>query len=38
VAFGLERAKVMLFVRVVGMTKVVEYGDSLDDAGGSLFT
>jgi hypothetical protein len=38
VAFSLERPKVMLFVRVVGMTKVVEYGDSLDDAGGSLFT
>src|SRR3984957_4210235 len=37
VAFSLERAKVMLFVRIVRVTKVVEYGDGLDDACRSLF-
>ena len=37
VAFGLERAKVMLFVGVVRVTKVVETGDGLDDARGGLF-
>jgi hypothetical protein len=31
--FGFEGPKVMLFVRVVGMTKVVKDGDGLDDAG-----
>src|SRR5262245_47889650 len=30
-ALRIERAKVVLFVRVVGMAKVVEYGDGLDD-------
>src|ERR1700722_19371799 len=38
VAFGLERAKVMLFVRVVRMTKVVKDGDGFDDARRGLFT
>jgi hypothetical protein len=37
VPFGLERAKVMLFVRVVGMAKVVEYGNGLDNAGRGFF-
>jgi hypothetical protein len=32
VAVGLERAKVVLFMRVVGVAKVVEHGDRLDDA------
>jgi hypothetical protein len=32
-AIGVERAKVVLFVRVVGVTKVIEHGDGLDDPG-----
>jgi hypothetical protein len=35
-AFSLERAKVMLFMRVVGMAEIVEHGDGLDDAGHGL--
>jgi hypothetical protein len=35
-ALGLERAKVMLFVRVVGVAKVVKHRDGLDDAGHGL--
>src|SRR5262245_14733860 len=31
-AIGFERAKVVLFVRIVGVAKVVEHGDGLDDA------
>src|SRR5258707_2949683 len=31
-AFGLERPKVMFFVRVVGVTKIVKQRDRLDDA------
>src|SRR5436190_1406024 len=37
VAVGLERAKVVLFMGVVGVTKVVEHGDGLDDALDGLF-
>jgi len=33
VAVGIERAKVVLFVRVVGVTKVVKHRDGLDDPG-----
>src|ERR1700730_12760188 len=32
-AVGVERAKVVLFVRVVGVTKVIEHRDGLDDPG-----
>jgi len=31
-AFGLKRSKVMFFMRVVGVTKVVEHRDRFDDA------
>src|SRR6266436_489065 len=31
-AFGLERPRVMFFVRVVGVTKIVKQRDRLDDA------
>src|SRR6476619_1369603 len=33
VAVRIERAKVVLFVRIVGVTKVIEHCDGLDDAG-----
>jgi hypothetical protein len=33
VSIGFERAKVMLFVRVVGMAKAVVYFDGADDTG-----
>jgi hypothetical protein len=36
-AFGLERPKVMLFVRVVGVAKVVKDGDGLDDTSSGFF-
>jgi hypothetical protein len=32
-AVSVERAKVVFFVRVVGVTKVIEHCDGLDDAG-----
>ena len=38
VAFGLERPKVMLFMRVIGVAKVIKDGDGLDDARRGLFT
>src|SRR5262249_16606020 len=33
VTIGFERSKVVLFVRIVGVAKVVEHRDGLDDAG-----
>jgi hypothetical protein len=38
VAVGFERAKVMLLVGIIGMTKVVVYGDCLDNASDSFGT
>src|SRR5436190_22065351 len=35
-AVGVERAKVVLLVRIVGVTKVVKDGDGLDDSGDGL--
>ena len=37
-AVGVERAKVVLFVRVVGVTKVVKDRDGLDDPGDGFGT
>ena len=35
-AVGFERAKVVFFIRVVGMTKIVIRGDCVDDSGDSF--
>jgi hypothetical protein len=35
-AVGFERAKVVFFMRVIGMAKIVIRGDCVDDSGDSL--